>query len=115
LVESFLGRIHDPGDAVISDSGLKVFSESAFRILLITDMVDPVLLRNELGTERANELLNKQNTIIRKELSLQGGREVEFAGYGFIASFSSAIKALTCALEIQNNLSKNERRTGFKK
>jgi AraC-like DNA-binding protein len=115
LVESFLGRIHDPGDTVVSDSGLRVFSDSAFRILLVTDMLDPVLLRNELGTEKANELLNKQNTIIRKELSLHGGREVEFAGSGFIISFSSAIKAINCALEIQKNLSKTERKlTDFK-
>jgi AraC-like DNA-binding protein len=115
LVESFLGRIHDPGDTVISDNGLKVFSESAFRILLVTEMMDPVLLRNELGAVKANELLNKQNTIIRKELSLQGGREVEYAGSGFIASFSSAVKAITCALEIQKYLSKTERKTtGFK-
>lgn len=115
LVESFLGRIHDPGEAAVSDSGLRVFSDSAFRILLVTEMMDPVLMRNELGTEKTNELLNKQNTIIRKELSLQGGREVEFAGTGFIASFSSAIKALTCALEIQKNLSKAERKlTDFK-
>ena len=115
LVESFLGRIHDPGDTVVSDTGLRVFSDSAFRVLLVTDMMDPVLLRNQLGTEKANELLNKQNKVIRKELSLQGGREVELAGCGFIVSFSSAIKALTCALAIQNNLSKTERKlTGFK-
>jgi AraC-like DNA-binding protein len=115
LVESFLGRIHDPGDAIVSAKGLKVFSDSALRILLVTDMRDPVLLRYELGTEKANELLNKQNTIIRKELSLQGGREVEFAGSGFIVSFTSAHKALTCALGIQKNLSKAERKlTDFK-
>lgn len=115
LVESFLGRIHDPGDTVVSDNGLRVFSDSAFRILLVTDMLDPVLLRSELGTEKANELLNKQNTIIRKELSLHGGREVEFAGSGFIISFLSAIKAINCALEIQKNLSKTDRKlTDFK-
>jgi AraC-like DNA-binding protein len=115
LVENFLGRIHDPGDAVVSENGLKVFSESAFRILLITEITDPVLLRKELGIETANELLNKQNVLIRKELSLQGGREVEYAGSGFIASFSSASKAILCALEIQKNLPKTERKlTGFK-
>jgi AraC-like DNA-binding protein len=114
LVESFLGRIHDPEDAVVSD-GLTVFSDSAFRILLVTDITDPVLLRKELGTEKTNELLNKQNGVIRRELSQYGGREVEYAGSGFIASFSSATKALSCALEIQKNLPKTDRKmTGFK-
>ena len=115
LVESFLGRIHDPEDAVVSDKGLRVFSESAFRVLLVTEITDPVLLRKELGTEKADELLKKQNGVIRKELSLYGGREVEYAGSGFIASFTSAAKAISCALEIQKNLAKTDRKTtGFK-
>lgn len=115
VVQSFLGRIHDPEEAVISENGLKVFSDSAFRILLVTDIIDPVLLRHKLGLEKADELLNKQNSIIRKELSVHGGRKVDHAGIGFIASFSSAVKAISCALDIQKNLSKTDRKlTGFK-
>jgi hypothetical protein len=36
VVESFLGRIHDPEDAEISGTGLKVFSGPATRILLVS-------------------------------------------------------------------------------
>lgn len=115
LVESFLGRIQDPEDAVISDNGLKVFSESALRILLVTDMIDPVLLRYGLGREKANDLLEKQNSLIRNELLNYSGREVEHSGNGFIISFSSAAKAIACALDIWKGLSDNDRRvTGFK-
>lgn len=115
VVESFLGRIYDPEETETSDSGLKVFSDSAFRILLVTDTTDPVLLRHELGKEKANELLNEQNNTIRKELSTHDGRKVESAGSGFIASFSLAMKAITCALKIQKNLSDTNRNlTGFK-
>jgi len=115
VVESFLGRIYDPEETETSDSGLKVFSDSAFRILLVTDITDPVLLRNKLGTEKANDLLDDQNNIIRKELSTYGGRKVENTGNGFIASFSSAVKAISCALSIQKNLSdSNKNLTGFK-
>jgi AraC-like DNA-binding protein len=115
LVESFLGRIHDPENAAIADNGLKVFSESALRILLVTDMIDPVLLRYELGMEKANDLLSKQNGIIRKESSNFDGREVEHGGNGFIVSFSSAVKAVSCALEIRKSLSDSDRSiSGFK-
>jgi AraC-like DNA-binding protein len=115
LVESFLGRIHDPENASISDSGLKVFSESALRVLLVTDMTDPVLLRHELGVERANDLLASQYGVIRKECTTHGGREVEHAGDGFIASFSSAAGAVSCALEIQMKMSATDRNaTAFK-
>jgi AraC-like DNA-binding protein len=115
IVESFLGRINDPEDAEISSDGLKIFQESALRILLVMDIKDPILLRHELSPERATELLDKQNETIRRELSNHGGREVEHAGQGFIASFASAVKAISCALEIQKSLAAIERKlTGFK-
>jgi AraC-like DNA-binding protein len=44
-----------------------------------------------------------------------GGRETEHAGIGFIASFTSAAKAISCALEIQKKLSNaNRNLTSFK-
>ncbi len=111
LVQSFLGRIHDPEETIVSDKGLKVFSDTAFRTLLVTEIADPVLLRHKLGPEKANGLLNNLNIIIRKELSVHGGREVEWTGNGFIISFSSAVKAISCALKIQKNLSISQRKS----
>ena len=104
LVESFLGRIYDPTEAVISDDGLKIFSDPSFRILLVTKITDPILLQYKLGDEKANELLNRHNNIIRKNLPLYGGREVEHGGTGFIISFASAAKAVSCALVIQKEM-----------
>ena len=115
VVESFLGRIHDPEDAEISNNGLKVFRDTAFRILLVTDSIDPVLLRHNLGARNASDLLKKINMILRKELLFHAGREVEHTGNEFIASFSSASKAILCALAIQKNLSGPDRKlTGFR-
>jgi AraC-like DNA-binding protein len=104
LVESFLGRIYDPEKVEISHDGLKIFSDPSFRILLVTKTTDPNLLKHKLGIEKANELLNSHNTIIRKNLSQHGGREVEHEGSGFIISFSSAAKAVACALDIQKEM-----------
>ena len=103
LVEFFLGRMYDPEEAEISE-GLKIFSDSAFRILLVTKITDPILLQYKLGDEKANELLNRHNNIIRKNLPLYGGREVEHGGTGFIISFASAAKAVSCALAIQKDM-----------
>lgn len=104
LVESFLGRMYDPEEAEISDDGLKVFSDPSFRILLVTKTTDSNLLKYKLGVEKANELLNSHNKIIRKNLSQYGGREAEHEGSGFIISFSSAAKAVACALAIQKEM-----------
>jgi AraC-like DNA-binding protein len=113
VVESFLGRIQDPEEITISDTGLKVFNDPAFRILLVTDITDPILLQHELGIKKTTELLNKQNSIVRAALATYEGSEVEYAGNGFIASFSSAVKAISCALEIQKKIPDADL-TGFK-
>jgi len=111
LVESFLGRIYDPDSATVSDDGLKVFSDPSYRILLVTRTTDPVLLRDQIGADKANRLLGEQVNIVRKNLAQNGGREVEHEGSGFIISFSSAVKAVACALAMRDeirNLAGNE-------
>ena len=104
VVEAFLGRTGDPEDAEITDTGLKVFSETAFRIIMVTDMKDPVLLQHDLGPKKYSEVMERMNAVIRKELMAFSGREVEHAGTGFIISFTSAVKAVSCALAIQKNI-----------
>jgi len=100
IVESFLGRIYDPTNAQITDDGLKVFADPSFRILLVTKVTDPILLMHKLGPEKAGELLQQHNEIIKKNLQHFGGSEVEHEGTGFIISFTSASTAVTCALAI---------------
>ena len=100
VVESFLGRVYDPAEAETSAEGLKIFSDPSFRILLLTKTIDPVLLQHKLGKEKAQELLQAHNRLIRKNLALHGGREVENGGSGFIISFTSAARAVSCALAI---------------
>ena len=104
VVESFLGRIYDPTETETTSDGLKVFSDPSFRVLLLTTTTDPVLLQHKFGIDKAAELLNKHNVIIRKNLAHCGGREVEHTGNGFIISFSSAATAISCALAIQKDM-----------
>ncbi len=104
IVQSFLGRIYDPEDTATSAEGLKVFADPSFRTLLITKTTDPVLVRHQLGAEKTDELFSRQNQVVRKNISLQGGSEVEHGGEGFIVSFDSASKAVLCAVAIQKDM-----------
>lgn len=104
VVRSFLGRIYDPESVEISEEGLPVFADPSFRILLLTKITDPNLLRHQLGNEKANEIMESHNSIIRKHLLLHGGREAEHEGSGFIISFPLASKAIECALAIQQEM-----------
>jgi AraC-like DNA-binding protein len=108
VVESFLGRIYDPEEAKLSEDGLKVFSDPSYRVLLVTAITDPILLQNVLGREKATELLNRYNIIVRRNLAANGGREAEYGGTGFVVSFSSASRAVTCALGIRKDIEEVE-------
>lgn len=107
VVQSFLGRIYDPEEAETSGDGLKIFTDPSFRILVVTRMVDPVLLSYQLGKEKADELLNDHTKILRKNIVAFEGVEVEHAGSGFIISFTSAVKAVSCAMAIQQDMPDN--------
>lgn len=104
VVSSFLGRIYDPSEAEISSDGLKIFHDPSFRILMVTGITDPVLLEHKLGREMTVELLDRHNAIIRKQVAGHEGTEVEHGGTGFIISFSSASKAVSCALAVQKEI-----------
>src|SRR5688500_6849262 len=77
LVESFLGRINDPENAIMSADGLKVFSDESFRTIMVIRLHDPVLLQHRIGKEKANGLLRSQHYIIQKELASFEGSEVK--------------------------------------
>jgi len=104
LVESFLGRIYDPANAEVDREGLKVFHDPSFRILLVTKITDPALLKKNYGAEKTNALLSAHKEIVRQCIANHEGREAEHRGTGFIASFDSAAKALSCAIAIQNQI-----------
>ncbi len=104
VVSSFLGRIYDPESAVTAEDGLKVFSDPSYRLILLVRMEDPLLLQNKLGASKANEMLDQFKQVTRKQLIAHGGSEVECGGTGFIISFSSASKAVSCALAIQKEI-----------
>jgi AraC-like DNA-binding protein len=105
IVESFLGRICDPETFQLAgEANLKVFSDPAFRIILVTKAKDARLLQLELGQEKTQELLLLYNTIVRELLGNFDGREVDRKEDGFILSFASVTNAVECALAIQKRL-----------
>jgi AraC-like DNA-binding protein len=71
---------------------------------MITKITDPVLLKHKLGNEKANELLSKHDFIIRENLASYSGREASYQANNFVVSFSSAAKAVECALSIQKDM-----------
>ena len=70
--------------------------------ILFSDVEGSTPLTERLGDAKARELLKEHERIVRQALKDHGGSEVKTMGDGFMASFSSATKALACAIAIQS-------------
>ncbi len=94
-VADFLGE----GEEVAAEA--EVPEAGAFRTILFTDVEGSTALTQRLGDAKARELLREHERLVREALKAHGGSEVKTMGDGFMASFSSATKALECSIAMQ--------------
>jgi len=73
----------------------------AFRTVLFTDLAGSTSMMQRLGDEKGRAVLREHERIVREALKAHGGTEVKTMGDGFMASFSSATRALECAIAMQ--------------
>jgi class 3 adenylate cyclase len=75
--------------------------ERILATVLFTDVVGSTELAAELGDRRWSELLEAHRSVVRRELALHRGREVDVVGDGFLAVFDGPARAIRCALAIE--------------
>jgi class 3 adenylate cyclase len=75
-------------------------AERVVATIVFTDIVGSTERAALLGDDRWRDLLDNHDTIVRHELQRFGGREVNTAGDGFVATFVSPSAAIACADEI---------------
>jgi class 3 adenylate cyclase/pimeloyl-ACP methyl ester carboxylesterase len=98
-VHSAIDEFLDEGaEAETEAEGL---SADIVHTILFTDVEGSTALTQRLGDAKARELLREHERIVREALKTHGGSEVKTMGDGFMASFSSATKALECAIAMQ--------------
>ncbi len=93
-IEDFLneGEEADPAPALASED---------IHTILFTDVEGSTALTQRLGDAKARKLLREHEHMVREALKAHGGSEVKTLGDGFMTSFSSATRALECAISIQ--------------
>lgn len=72
-------------------------AERLLTTIVFTDIVGSTERAASLGDHRWRDLLDNHDTIVRNELQRFAGREVNTAGDGFVATFSSPSAAIACA------------------
>ncbi|CAH0537131.1 nickel-binding protein [Vibrio marisflavi] len=99
-VKLFLGRIEDPVPSRQHPEPAQI--DSAFRIIMFTDLAGSTAMTTELGDKKSMHLLRIHNVITRNAIKAHDGREIKHTGDGFMVSFTSADNAVKCAISIQH-------------
>jgi class 3 adenylate cyclase/pimeloyl-ACP methyl ester carboxylesterase len=102
VVAEFLG---DPLEPAVELPAEQVVAEDPGRgrmlaTVLFTDIVGSTERAAELGDRRWGELLGAHHAAVRRELARFGGREVDTAGDGFLATFDGPARAIRCACAV---------------
>ena len=78
--------------------------ERVLATVLFTDIVGSTDRATELGDRRWRELLAEHHEQVRSSVALYGGREVDMAGDGILATFDGPARAIDCARAIQSGV-----------
>lgn len=94
-------------------TGREGSSSRTVRTFLFTDIVGSTALIEVIGDEAWNDLRRWHNEVLRSAFAGHGGEEIDHAGDGFFVAFSTATRAVECAVEIQRRLVEHRRTYGF--
>jgi class 3 adenylate cyclase len=97
-VNSFLDAIPE---AARSEPEETPQDQGPLRTVLFTDLAGHTEMMARLGDDAGRAVLREHEDVTRKMLKEHGGTEVKTMGDGFMASFSSVVKAVECAVALQ--------------
>ena len=72
--------------------------------VLFTDIVGSTRRASEIGDSAWADLLQAHHEMVREQIRRHGGREVNTAGDGFLATFDGPARAIRCALAIASGV-----------
>jgi len=79
--------------------------------IMFTDMVGSTAAAQS-NEENALKLRDEQAALVRPLFAAHQGREIKSMGDGFLAEFDSALRAVQCALDIQQHLHERNSQPG---
>ena len=96
LTEEFAGDVEE------AEPNSEALGADIVHTILFTDVEGSTALTERLGDAKARKLLREHEGVVRAALKTHGGSEVKTTGDGFMTSFSSATRALECAIAVQS-------------
>ena len=96
-LDAFIAELRE---LLTGDRG-SVDPERILATVLFTDVVDSTARAADLGDRRWREALAEHHRLVREAVEKHGGREVDMAGDGILATFDGPARAIACARSIQ--------------
>src|SRR5207244_2293931 len=78
------------------------------KVVLFTDIEQHTEMMRQLGDADGRVVLSAHEELVRGVLARHGGIEIKTFGDGFLASFDSPQRALSCAVELQHTTRAHE-------
>jgi class 3 adenylate cyclase/pimeloyl-ACP methyl ester carboxylesterase len=94
------GLILDEIEEFLTGSRHRPEGDRVLATVLFTDIVGSTPQAAALGDRRWRALLEVHDTVVRRELTRFGGREIDTTGDGFLATFDGPGRAIRCARSI---------------
>jgi class 3 adenylate cyclase len=104
LDQELLDRLLDEIEEFITGARHRLEPDRVLATVMFTDIVRSTERAAEMGDSRWHELLNNYYAVVRKELSVFRGREVNTAGDGLLATFDGPARAIRCAGSVRERL-----------
>jgi class 3 adenylate cyclase/pimeloyl-ACP methyl ester carboxylesterase len=99
MADAVIGFLRETANAAPEEE-----SERVLVTILFTDIVGATERAAQLGDVRWREVLTNHHRVVRQQLALFRGREVDTAGDGFFASFDGPARGIRCAAAITQQL-----------
>jgi class 3 adenylate cyclase len=92
--------IADEIEAFVTGTRPMPRADRVLAAVLFTDIVGSTERAARMGDQAWKDLLSRHHAVVRQELRRFGGREVDTAGDGFLATFDSPLRAVEAARSI---------------
>ncbi len=86
----------------------EAYIDSAFRVIMFTDIEGSTSLTQRLGDAAAMAILRRHDEVVREALARTGGLVVKHTGDGIMASFRSIAGAIEAAVRIQRRVAETD-------
>ncbi len=92
--------------ASFAELPVPLVAEHGTTTIVFSDIESSTAMADRLGDAAWFELLERHNSIVRRQLALHRGTEIKSQGDGFMLSFGSARHAVQCMSAVQHDLAR---------